>query len=83
MRPEPIQIELRGKVHVGTYTVASDSTVTVSCAYGSKSAHNGSIGPQHYAKFCEHEKECQVLFSRPARRQKEDYADTIFALLWD
>jgi hypothetical protein len=23
----------------------------VSCAFGSKSAHNGSIGPEHFAKF--------------------------------
>jgi hypothetical protein len=50
-RPEPVQIELNGKLHTGTYTVAPDGTVTVSCAFGSKSAHNGSIGHQHYAKF--------------------------------
>lgn len=50
-RPEPVQIELNGKLFTGRYTVAPDGTVTVSCAYGSKSAHNGSIAPQHYAVF--------------------------------
>jgi len=49
--PEPVQIDLNGRVYSGTYTVAPDGTVTVSYGLRSKSAHNGSISPQHYAKF--------------------------------
>jgi hypothetical protein len=50
-RPEPVQIELNGKVYSGTYTVTRDGTVRVSYGFRSTSAHNGSISPQHYAKF--------------------------------
>lgn len=50
-RPKPVQVQLHGKLYTGTYTVAPDGTVTVSCAYGSKSRHNKSIPPYGLAEF--------------------------------
>jgi hypothetical protein len=46
-RPE--QIELNG--HAGTYTVNRHGIVTVSCEFGSKSAHNGSTDARTLAIF--------------------------------
>jgi hypothetical protein len=49
-RPEPVEIKINGTLFSGTYTVDRDGIVTVRCTFGSKSAHNGSISPQHFAK---------------------------------